>query len=143
MNDGRIEQVGEPTDLYNEPATKFVAGFIGSPAMNLIPCTLQAAGDALTVRLTDSISFPVPEERAERYRTFVGHGKLILGIRPEHIFEHRAGVEAGQQSFETPIDVTEQMGMDTLVYFEVNGVQVCGRVSPKAGAQAGANMQHT
>jgi multiple sugar transport system ATP-binding protein len=141
MNDGRIEQVGAPTDLYNAPATKFVAGFIGSPGMNLIPCTLQASGDELTVRLNDKIAFPVPKERADRYRAYVDNSKLILGIRPEHIFEQRPAVEAGQHPFEVLVDVTEQMGMDTLVYFEVNDVQVCGRVSPKAGAQVGANMQ--
>jgi len=141
MNDGRIEQVGVPTDLYNAPATKFVAGFIGSPAMNLIPCTLQASGDDLTVRLNDRIAFPVPKDRAARYRPYVDNSQLILGIRPEHIFEQRPGLEPDQYPFESPIDVTEQMGMDTLVYFEVNDVQVCGRVNPKAGAQVGANMQ--
>lgn len=141
MNDGRIEQVGVPTDLYNAPATKFVAGFIGSPAMNLIPCTLQASGDDLTVCLNDNIAFPVPKDRAARYRPYLDNSKLILGIRPEHIFEERPGTEPDQYPFEALIDVTEQMGMDTLVYFEVNNVQVCGRVSPKAGAQVGESMQ--
>jgi len=52
MNAGRIEQVGTPNDLYHFPATKFVAGFIGSPAMNFVPCTLEEDGDRLRVRLT-------------------------------------------------------------------------------------------
>ena len=62
MNAGLIEQVGTPNDLYHSPATKFVAGFIGSPAMNFIPCQLEQAAGALRVRLTDKLSFPVPDE---------------------------------------------------------------------------------
>src|SRR6188472_1871890 len=59
MNAGRIEQVGAPNDLYHSPATKFVAGFIGSPAMNFIPCRLEEAAGGLRVRLSDKLSFPV------------------------------------------------------------------------------------
>src|SRR5580765_6758387 len=60
MNHGRIEQIGTPTELYHNPATRFVASFIGSPAMNFIPCQLEDAGGALSVRLTDQLTFPVP-----------------------------------------------------------------------------------
>src|SRR5271163_2777754 len=56
MNAGRIEQVGAPNDLYHSPATRFVAGFIGSPAMNFMPCRLTGSGDALSARLTDTLS---------------------------------------------------------------------------------------
>jgi multiple sugar transport system ATP-binding protein len=141
MNDGRIEQVGVPTDLYNAPETKFVAGFIGSPAMNLIPCQLKASGDELSVRLNDRILLPVPKDRTVRYRPYVDKANLVLGIRPEHIVDERPGAEPGQHPFEALIDVTEQMGMDTLVYFLINDIQVCGRVSLKSGAQVGANMR--
>jgi len=141
MNDGRIEQVGVPTELYNFPATKFVAGFIGSPGMNLMPCSLEASGEELSVRLNDRISFPVPKDRLDRYKPHLSKTKLLFGLRPEHIFEERPNPELGQHKFETPIDVTEQMGMDTLIYFDVNQTQVCGRVSPKAGALAGGSMR--
>ena len=141
MNDGRIEQVGVPTDLYNAPATKFVAGFIGSPAMNLIPCRLETSGADLGVRLDDKILLPVPEDRISRYKPHLDNTRLLFGLRPEHIFEKRPNTEAGQHSFEVLIDVSEQMGMDTLVYFLINDVQVCGRVSPKAGAQVGEGMR--
>ena len=62
MNAGLIEQVGTPNDLYHSPATKFVAGFIGSPAMNFMPCQLEQAAGALRVRLSDKLAFPVPAE---------------------------------------------------------------------------------
>src|ERR1700716_2580814 len=67
MNAGLIEQVGTPNDLYHSPTTKFVAGFIGSPAMNFIPCQLEQAAGALRVRLSDTLAFPVPTERTARY----------------------------------------------------------------------------
>src|ERR1700740_1907561 len=61
MNGGIIEQVGTPQELYHNPATRFVAGFIGSPAMNFIPCKLEQNGVGLKVRVSDGISLPVPE----------------------------------------------------------------------------------
>src|SRR5689334_18818849 len=68
MNGGNIEQVGPPNELYHSPKTKFVAGFIGSPAMNFLPCRLEEANGALRVRLSQDIALPVPPTRAERYR---------------------------------------------------------------------------
>ena len=64
MNDGIIEQVGTPQELYHRPKTRFVAGFIGSPAMNFIPCRMEEANGSLSVRLTDALSFPVPASAA-------------------------------------------------------------------------------
>src|SRR5712672_886555 len=92
MNAGLIEQVGSPNDLYHSPATKFVAGFIGSPAMNFIPCHLEQAAGALRVRLSDTLAFPVPTERTARYSGHVGKSNLVLGLRPEHIIETRPHV---------------------------------------------------
>src|ERR1700751_3600064 len=66
MNGGLIEQVGAPNELYHAPATKFVAGFIGSPAMNFMPCRIEEAGDKLNIRLTDRLAFPVPPVRVAR-----------------------------------------------------------------------------
>jgi multiple sugar transport system ATP-binding protein len=141
MHDGLIEQVGAPGDLYHAPATRFVAGFIGSPAMNLVPCTLEESGSGLRVRLDEKIAFLVPESRAQRYRGHVGRADLLLGLRPEHLLEQRSGLEPGQQVFEAMLDVTEPMGMDTLVHFMVNGAEVCGRVNPNAGAIAGSRLK--
>jgi multiple sugar transport system ATP-binding protein len=60
MNGGRIEQIGTPNELYHHPKTRFVASFIGSPAMNLIPAKLEGNGSGLTIRLSDKLSFQVP-----------------------------------------------------------------------------------
>src|ERR1700676_1369481 len=89
MKAGIIEQVGSPNDLYHSPTTKFVAGFIGSPAMNFMPCHLEQAAGALRVRLSDTLAFAVPAERTSRYTSHAGKANLVLGLRPEHIIETR------------------------------------------------------
>jgi multiple sugar transport system ATP-binding protein len=140
MNKGRIEQIGTPNELYHKPATHFVAGFIGSPAMNFIPCRLEDVAGRLNIRLTDRLSFPLPPSRAARYQNVPRAEKLLLGIRPEHLTEPRSP-EPGIETFESVLDVTEPMGMETLVYFTLEGTQICGRVSPGAGASDGAPMR--
>src|SRR6202011_96113 len=78
MNHGRIEQIGTPNELYHKPATRFVAGFIGSPAMNFMPCRLEDVGGKLHIRLTDRIAFPLPPVRAARYQSVARNEKLQL-----------------------------------------------------------------
>jgi multiple sugar transport system ATP-binding protein len=141
MNHGVIEQVGTPHELYHAPRTHFVAGFIGSPAMNFIPCRMEEAAGSLSIRLTDQLAFPVPPARADRYRGQARNGKLLLGLRPEHITEAGQHLEPGEVPFEANLEVTEPMGMETLVYFPLNGTQVCGRVNPNAGAREGRPLR--
>jgi multiple sugar transport system ATP-binding protein len=142
MNKGRIEQIGTPNDLYHNPATRFVAGFIGSPAMNFIPCRLEEVGGKLNIRLTDRIAFPLPPLRAARYQNVARDAKLLLGLRPEHLAEAKAHPEPGIEAFDAVLDVIEPMGMETLVYFTLEGTQeICGRVNPNAGARAGSPLR--
>ncbi|MGY4505022.1 multiple sugar transport system ATP-binding protein [Bradyrhizobium sp. GM24.11] len=141
MNKGRIEQIGTPNELYHKPATRFVAGFIGSPAMNFIPCRLEDAGGTLQIRLTDRIAFALPPARAARYNALPRTDRLLLGIRPEHLTEAHAHLGPGVETFDTVLDVTEPMGMETLVYFGLDGTPVCGRVDPNSGATDGAPMR--
>jgi multiple sugar transport system ATP-binding protein len=108
--------------------------------MNFIPCQLEAVGDRLQIRLTDQIALPLPPDRVMRYRPFVGRDGLILGIRPEHLTEPRAA-DPNAAPFETVIQVVEPMGMETLVYFTLNGLELCGRVSPNAGARENERMR--
>src|SRR5258706_611926 len=83
----RIDESGKPNELYHKPATKFVASFIGSPAMNFIPCRLEESNGKLGVRITDRIAFPLPPARAARYQSVSRTDRLLLGLRPEHIAE--------------------------------------------------------
>jgi len=141
MNGGLIEQVGTPNELYHFPATKFVAGFIGSPAMNFISCAIEEAAGALRVRLSDDVVFPVPQDRIQRYREHTGKARLLFGLRPEHIVEQRPHLEPNQHAFEVELEVTEPMGMETMVFFLLQGTELCGRVNPDAGAQSGKRMK--
>jgi multiple sugar transport system ATP-binding protein len=141
MNHGRIEQIGTPNELYHNPATRFVAGFIGSPAMNFLPCRLEDIAGRLHVWLTDRIAFPLPPSRATRYQNVGRNEKLLLGLRPEHITEAKAHPEPGIEAFDAVLDVTEPMGMETLIYFSLEGTQICGRVSPNAGALDGGALR--
>jgi multiple sugar transport system ATP-binding protein len=141
MNGGLIEQVGAPNDLYHSPRTKFVAGFIGSPAMNLLPCQLEETAGALRVNLGGGFTFPVPAQRAARYKSFVGKPQLLFGLRPENIIEQRRHLEPDQHPFEVKIEVVEPMGIETLVYFAFNGDEVCGRVSPDAAPPDAGRMK--
>jgi multiple sugar transport system ATP-binding protein len=137
MNGGRIEQIGSPHELYHNPKTRFVAGFIGSPAMNFIPCRVVDTSGALTVRLGDGLSLPVPAERTAAYRAHTDRA-MILGMRPEHITETRA-YGAGAE-FTVPVDVVEPMGMETMVYFNIGGAEICARVSPESAMAPGERM---
>ena len=141
MNAGRIEQIGTPQDLYHKPATRFVAGFIGSPAMNFIPFRLEEAAGALRVRLSNEIAFAVPADRTARYRAWAGKERILFGLRPEHIIEQRPHLEPGQHAFEAVPEVVEPLGMDTLIFFTVGGVEICGRVNPDCGARPGAPLK--
>jgi multiple sugar transport system ATP-binding protein len=140
MNGGRIDQIGTPHEVYHKPRTQFVAGFIGSPTMNFLPCRLVENGAGLTIRLSDWLALPVPASREARYRPRVGH-ELIFGLRPEHIREGRGDIPPGMAAFEARLDVVEPMGMETMVYFLVDGVEVCGRVDPAAAGTMGEPMR--
>jgi multiple sugar transport system ATP-binding protein len=142
MNGGKIDQIGTPNELYHQPKTRFVAGFIGSPAMNFIPAKLESSGSGLKVRLSDTLSMPVPESRAARYKGMAGKD-VLFGLRPEHITETRqngGGVGQGQE-FPAMLDVVEPMGMETMVFFRIGGTEVCGRVEPTAAKAPGETMQ--
>jgi multiple sugar transport system ATP-binding protein len=137
MNGGRIEQVGPPSELYHHPRTRFVAGFIGSPAMNFLPCRLADRGGALLVELGNDLSLPVPGSRAAGYRPYAGRD-MIFGLRPEHITERRSYVEGAE--FTRSVDVLEPMGTETLVHLDIGGVDVCARCSPDIPASPGRPM---
>ena len=140
MNGGRVDQVGTPHDLYHRPRTRFVAGFIGSPTMNFIPCGLAQSGAGLTLQISDKLSFPVPENRAPKYNALVGK-ELVLGLRPEHVTEPRGDQRDSASEFTVPLDVVEPMGMETMVFFTVKGIEVCGRVEPSSAKGPGEPMR--
>ncbi len=111
MKDGRIEQTGSPLDLYDQPANLFVAGFIGSPAMNFLPGTLRHAGGDARVEFADGTHLPAP-----------AHGsasdgqQVVVGTRPEHLtlVEGDADMD-GSSGISAKVVVVEPTGAETLV----------------------------
>jgi multiple sugar transport system ATP-binding protein len=140
MNHGVIEQIGTPQALYHHPRTRFVAGFIGSPAMNFIPCQLEQEGEGLRLRISDDIFLRVPSGKVAQYRPAIGK-QLIFGLRPEHVTEPRHGEHDAAREFVVTLDVVEPMGMETIVFFNVNGTEICGRVDPASAPAPGAPMR--
>ena len=139
MNGGSIEQIATPQDLYHHPKTRFVAGFIGSPAMNFMRCRLEGNGAGLRVRISDTISLPVPASLSGRLQSLVGK-ELTFGLRPEHITEPRRNDRDANCEFAAMLDVVEPMGMETMVYFTVDGQEICGRVDPGSAKGPGESM---
>jgi multiple sugar transport system ATP-binding protein len=109
--------------------------------MNFIPCRLEDISGVLHIRLTDVPAFALPPARAARYSGAPRDAKLLLGQRPEHIVDAKSTLEPGVVAFDAVLDVTEPMGMETLIYFTLEGVQICGRVSPNAGARDGGPLR--
>ena len=104
MRDGVIEQQGSPLELYDRPVSKFVAGFIGSPAMNFVPGTIGADGQSVALEIAGSLSLPLGRQ-VEAGR------KVTVGLRPEHLVV--AGLEAA--TLRLPVAVVESTGSMTYV----------------------------
>ena len=139
LRDGQIEQEGPPLELYERPQTRFVAGFIGSPAMNFTPAQIEAADGAAAVRTGDE-AFALPPERAERY-TGDGGRRVLLGIRPEHMY--RAEGEAPRPDcarLVTTVEIVEPMGANTLVNFHLGETSMLVRLDGSAAEQPGASL---
>src|SRR5579883_2615941 len=136
MNQGIIEQIGSPQELYHNPQTRFVAGFIGSPAMNFLPCRIEAADGGISVRLTPRIALAVPPARADRYGPYKDR-EMLLGIRPEHVFDRHPSEppRPGWAPMDALVDVVEPMGMETMVHFFIDGTPVCARCEPSTPAE--------
>ena len=133
MNGGVIEQVGPPQELYHHPRTRFVAGFIGSPGMNLLPGRLEAQEMGSAIRLDDGQLLALPPERTGRYASHVGR-PLLFGIRPEHLGE---APRPGSAPFTAHVDVLEPMGMETMVHFRTATTPTVARLGPDTPAQPG------
>ena len=135
MRGGYIQQVGDPQTLYDNPVNLFVAGFIGSPAMNFLAAAVE--DNRLRTPLGD---LPL----GDRMRRALGEGdsprQLIIGIRPEH-FEDAALVEDAQRAkgyeFTAPVDLVESMGSDKYVYFTVEGEHAAAADLEDLAADAG------
>ncbi len=140
MNHGVIEQVGPPQELYHNPATRFVAGFIGSPAMNFIPARLEEASGALRLTLSNGQTLEVPEARTARYRAHAGKA-VLFGIRPEHLTDDKPTDKTNPAPVTLTPEVIEPMGMETLAHFKLDGAELSARLDPATPAAVGEPLR--
>jgi multiple sugar transport system ATP-binding protein len=117
MNFGVLQQVGAPQDLYERPINKFVAGFIGSPAMNFVNVTPSTEGGQ-TMLKNDSMSLPVPD-RLKAALQESGSGELTAGIRPEHFEIVDGTAPANSATIHAVTDVVEFLGNEELLHVTV------------------------
>ena len=131
MNLGRVEQVGRPLDLYDRPANLFVAGFIGSPAMNLIEASGTAGSATPAAAADDGTALPLPAG------VRVGEGQpLVYGVRPEDLAlaTNGAGVEA-------TVSVVEPTGSSTLVFCQMAGQEICAEFQERHDFDPGKTIR--
>jgi multiple sugar transport system ATP-binding protein len=137
MNQGLVEQAGPPQELYLNPASKFVAGFIGSPSMNFLEARLEGGTDGLFVVLEDGKRLAVPSEKAARYMSLAGKA-VTFGIRPESISARQE--RPGYVPVDVTIDLVEPLGASTMIYFNVGAAGLCASIEPQDGLRAGVVM---
>ena len=123
LREGKIMQVDTPLNLYNKPANKFVAGFIGSPTMNLMNGIIESKDGKLVIKIKD-MELEFPESKKEKATPYIGK-EVVFGLRPEHI---TLGTVEDKFSKEANILVKEQMGNEEIVYFDIDGTQVTARL---------------
>ena len=136
MRDGILQQVDSPQVLYDTPVNIFVAGFIGSPAMNFLDATLVERDGKVAVDAKDFL-LEIPDDKAETYRQHLGKD-VIFGIRPEDTHDPEYAPPGIKSALvEAKVDVTELMGNEVIVYLVSEGTEFLGRFDPRTGARVG------
>jgi len=140
INKGVLQQIDSPQNLYDMPNNLFVAGFIGSPAMNFLPAKLRKDGSKLLIDAVDFV-LPIPPERTKPYEAHVGKN-IVFGIRPENV--HDANFVPSNihiEKIEAKVDVTELMGNEIFLYLLVGKNIFVARVDPRSKVQIGNKSQ--
>ena len=148
MKDGLIQQVGAPQSIYDNPVNLFVAGFLGSPSMNFFRCTVKAEENNRTALLLDDaktvkkvyLDGTRGKQIADRY-----NGRhVILGIRPEDIYEldeaKKLGLENDSVDIDEPVVNREMLGAEVILYFDEQGKTLAVRLSPENQTQVGEKV---
>ena len=138
MKDGLIQQVGAPLQVYAQPENQFVAGFIGSPAMNFIPCSVTGKDGNLFFS-TQGLNLPVPAGKAKALAAYKDK-PVTLGIRPEDMHESTAQ-DAGTSIFEAKVEVVEPIGHEIYLDVMVGNSEIVARVSPDTPVKVGQSIK--
>tara|TARA_B100000945_G_C19840980_1_gene349414 strand:- start:31 stop:507 length:477 start_codon:yes stop_codon:yes gene_type:complete len=126
MKDGVIEQIGTPLDLFEKPATKFVATFIGSPSMNMIRATITNQSGKLYMKTDDDVSVPVPNHKINS----LTEGQIVsFGFRAEDIVPLKFGLKPNNSwSINSKVNLAEPLGTETLIFTNLGDTEIVSRM---------------
>jgi multiple sugar transport system ATP-binding protein len=140
LDDGELQQVGTPQELYGLPRNMFVAGFIGSPAMNMLDARVAASGDGGLTATVGQKEIALPAAAAEKLAPYDGQ-PVIMGIRPEHV--HDAAFvppDIRPAIVRATVDVTELMGADVYLHLLLEGQPLLARADARTRARPGEEI---
>jgi multiple sugar transport system ATP-binding protein len=142
MKDGLVQQVDSPQNLYNMPNNLFVAGFIGSPQMNMIEATVVKSGSEISLKF-GSNTIKLPEAKAKKVIEGGYENKtVILGIRPEDVKDEEMFISSSPASvIEATVKVYELLGAEVNLYFGVDQFDITARVNPRTTARPGDTIK--
>ena len=142
LKDGVIQQVDTPQNLYDKPANKFVAGFIGSPQMNLIDAKVVQVGNQVHVQFGNAdITLPDEKGKVLVQKGYVGK-EVCFGIRPEDIKDEEIFVNGGADNvLDATVKVYEMLGAEVFLYFDYEGSSMTARVDPRTTARTGDHVK--
>ncbi len=142
MRDGQVQQVDTPLGLYNQPASRFVAGFIGSPAMNFVEAEVLATNGEMRVD-AGSFSLTVPPQKREALRAFAGL-PILLGLRPTDLFDARQSPPlepAPGNTLQGQVEVVEQLGAESIIHLRAGSDELLVKIDGAAAVQPDEDMQ--
>jgi len=144
MNDGFIQQVDSPTQLYSKPCNLFVAGFLGSPQMNFIDSKIVQKGDDVMVEFGQGgtqYDIVLPAAKAEAAKAYIGK-EVTMGIRPESLHDEEIFLSAATTGIvDADVEVSEMMGAETFLYLSCAGQSMVARVSPRSNVKTGDKIK--
>ena len=139
LDKGVLQQLGTPSELYERPVNRFVAGFIGSPAMNFIDVSIDRSGKGITLS-RPGIAIPLPIDSPAR-QWLNGRERVLVGIRPEHLYDPRfRPAETRHEELQTKVDLTELMGNEVFLHLAAGDTTILARVDPRTQATKGTDF---
>ena len=138
MKGGVIQQIGSPAEIYNSPANIFVADFMGSPAMNLIPATTTSNGSGTVIKINSQTHGTLELHDARNTNL---PAEIVMGIRPEDIVDPAMRTDIAAQKLDCHIDIVEPAGADTYVVMQLGGKHVTARLPSETDVTAGADYR--
>jgi multiple sugar transport system ATP-binding protein len=139
MSNGEVQQIDSPSNLYDYPANRFVAGFIGAPQMNFLDAVVEENGEAVSLKVGDH-SILISDKKAAKLKNkgYKAGTEVVLGVRPEDLSDNGLMLERFPDSqAKGTVEVYEMLGSTANLYINCNGTQITAAVDPTTTARVG------